>query len=696
MDFKTFIDRFQIRLNEQQRRAVQETEGPVLLLAVPGSGKTTVLVTRLGYMIHCCGIKHENILTLTYTVAAAGDMRERFNKIFGEEQGEKLEFRTINSICAGIISFYGSMIGKKAYALMGNEGDALRLISRIYQKTEGKYSVESELKDIKAKITYIKNMMMSEEEIKSLDEESEVHLADIYREYCSEMKKQRKMDFDDQMVYAYNLLRADERLLRHFQNKYRYICVDEAQDTSKIQHRIISLLASENDNLFMVGDEDQSIYGFRAAYPDALLNFEKEHSGSKVLLMEENYRSNANIVDAADGFIRKNVLRHEKHMRAVRGAGSEVREIVSPSRKAQYSYVMKIAENCMKQTAVLYRNNESAVPLVDMLERGGIPYRIRNAEISFFTNRVVIDIQNILRFAADMNAADLFEQIYFKLTTYLTKYEALRLCEASRRNGTSVFDEMVFEDTLKPYVRKSLKTIRTHFINMAGQRPLAAINRVVRYMGYGEYMKKAGISDAKLDIMKIIASKEDTIEGFLDRMSELKDIIRNGKNDENCPFILSTIHSSKGLEYDNVYMIDVVDGVFPEAVPVDPADLTDDELQIYEEERRLFYVGATRAKDNLNVFSIKGSSSLCMQFMNRKAENGRAGENYRKPEKKFSEAEYRDYINGLSEGLLVSHKVFGEGVIIAMDDDWADIMFGEEVKRLNLYIVFRNEIMKEL
>ena len=194
------------------------------------------------------------------------------------------------------------------------------------------------------------------------------------------------------MIYAYRLLKSAPWLLDYYQNLYPYICVDEAQDTSKIQHEIIALLASKNENLFMVGDEDQSIYGFRAAYPEALLSFEKNHKGAKVLLMEDNYRSNGNIVAAADRFIQKNTFRHEKHMKATKMAGSEIKGILLESRVAQYVYLLRMAGDCKEQTAVLYRDNESVIPLVDLLERNNVQYQIRNAELSFFTNRIVVDI----------------------------------------------------------------------------------------------------------------------------------------------------------------------------------------------------------------------------------------------------------------------------------------------------------------
>ncbi len=248
------------------------------------------------------------------------------------------------------------------------------------------------------------------------------------------------MDYDDQMVYAYNMLLKIPWLLEYFQNQYPYICVDEAQDTSKIQHAIIALLASRTGNLFMVGDEDQSIYGFRAAYPEALLEFEQHHPGAKVLLMEDNIRSDANIVQAANRFIQNNTLRHEKHMHPSRPKQREIREISVANRKAQYSYLFKVAASCTNQAAVLYRDHECALPLIDLLERNGIPYRMRNVDITFFTNRVVMDISNIIKLAADPQNTELFLQVYYKLGTYLRKQDAHKIADISRKQKLSVWE----------------------------------------------------------------------------------------------------------------------------------------------------------------------------------------------------------------------------------------------------------------
>ena len=566
MDWNEFVNTFPIQLNQQQQEAVQSTEGAVLLLAVPGSGKTTVLVTRLGYMIYCRNIHPDSILTVTYTVAATKDMSKRFADRFGEEMAEKLEFRTINGICAKIIQYYGRKIGKTPFELVKEEKNTTGMLVKICQEHGMGYPTESDLKNVRTMITYIKNMMLNDKEIQKLEEESDIRIRGIYQAYCSQMREKKWMDYDDQMLYAYKMLRMDSRLLEHFQNLYPYICVDEAQDTSKIQHAIIALLAAKSENLFMVGDEDQSIYGFRAAYPEALLDFEKDHPGARVLLMEENFRSNAKIVSAADKFIQKNTLRHEKHMKAAREAGADIRKISLKSRKAQYVYLMKIAQECSTETAVLYRDNECAIPLIDLLERKHIPYRMRNAELSFFTHRTVLDIQNIIRFAMNPKDTELFMQIYYRLKLFFRKEDALNYTNISKEKDIPVWDAILQYGNLEEYQQNHVRSLRRQMKKLLDMTGDKAVDQILVYMGYQDYLKKMGMNANKLEIVKMIGSREDSPEKLLERLKELERIIREKKEERECRFILSTMHASKGLEYDTVYLLDVVDGILPEKV----------------------------------------------------------------------------------------------------------------------------------
>lgn len=737
MEWKEFETTFSVKLNQQQKEAVQSTKGPVLLLAVPGSGKTTVLVTRLGYMIYCKNIPPESILTVTYTVAATKDMSERFAVHFGEDMAKRLEFRTINGICARIIQYYGRRIGKTPFELVKDEKATTGMLIRICQDHGMGYPTESDLKNVRTLITYIKNMMLNEEELQKLEEESDIRIAGIYREYCRQMREQKLMDYDDQMLYAYNILRKDPGVLAYFQNRYPYICVDEAQDTSKIQHAIIALLAAGTGNLFMVGDEDQSIYGFRAAYPEALLSFEKKHSGAKVLLMEENFRSNAKIVEAADKFIQKNTLRHEKHMRAAREAGADIREISLKSRKAQYVYLMKAAQECttgmagmsgseehrgradasVTETAVLYRDNECAIPLIDLLERKNIPYRMRNADLSFFTHRTVLDVQNIIRFAMDPKDTELFMQIYYRLKLFFNKKDALRYAQISQEKDMEVLDAALKYGNLEKYQEDNIRNLKRQMVRILNMPGDEAVNQILTYMGYQDYLKKMGMNANKLETVKLIGSRVESPEKLLERLEELRTIIQEKVSDKDCPFILSTMHASKGLEYDTVYLLDVMDGILPEKVLANPRTASKEELETYEEERRLFYVGVTRAKNQLNVFTTNKPSKFCSELLGKRNLRENQQKEYAGIKKwgDYSPAgtygikgngmyhgygtghgsqkqpgkSYQELADALGEGMIVKHKKFGEGVVVDMESEHIRIQFGDNVKNMDLKVLAR-------
>lgn len=654
MEWQEFERKFPQKLNEQQKEAVQSVEGPVLLLAVPGSGKTTVLVTRLGYMIYAKGIAPEKILTVTYTVAATEDMATRFASLFGTDMADRLTFKTINGICAGIIHTYGRKTGRTPFALLNDEKVIADTLAKIYQKTERTYATESDLQTVRTLITYIKNSMLTETEIRELDKTADMKISAIYKEYNTWLREQKLMDYDDQMVYAYTMLQRFPELLRLYQDKFPYLCVDEAQDTSKIQHAIIALLASKTENLFMVGDEDQSIYGFRAAYPEALLSFEKNHPGAKVLLMEENFRSGAGIVKAADTFIQKNTLRHKKHMRAIKDGEEVVKEIAVKTRDDQYRYLAAVAENCAAAradraggmtgnvtegragdltgnvtevkaggvtadashtVAVLYRDHECALPLIDLLERKEIPYRMRNAEISFFTHRTVLDVLNIMKLAMHPKDAETFLQVYYKINTYIRKEDALQIARISETQDISVWNAAVHYHGLSDYTMSSVQNTRMHMQQLLTERGDKAVKRILYYMGYQEYLERCGLKADKIEILRILGSREDSMAGLLQRLRELQDILTRKETDYSCNFILSTIHASKGLEYDTVYLMDVTDGILPAQMLKNPEKASGEERENYEEERRLFYVGATRAKSELYVFTTGKPHSFCKELL---------------------------------------------------------------------------------
>ena len=695
MNFNEFKEKYRLTLTEAQIAACSAVGGYTLLLAVPGSGKTTVLISRLGYMIYALGIDPQSILTMTYTVAATHDMRERFCSVFGEEMRERLEFRTINGVCAKIIASYERTTGGKAFSLVTDEKELSAAVSAIYRECTGEFPTESDIKNVRTMITYAKNMMLSQEEAQELDKEG-LPFSKILKKYNAMLKEQRLMDYDDQMVYAYAILKKYPSLLSRVSARYHYICVDEAQDTSKIQHAIISLIAREHGNLFMVGDEDQSIYGFRAAYPEALLRFEDEHEGAKILKIEKNFRSGASIVAAADKFISKNTLRHPKAMQSAKADAGAVREIALRGKTEQYAYLLKVARACAKETAVLYRNNESALPLIDILERFGVPYRVKALDTSFFTSRTVQDITNIVRFACDNCDTEAFMQIYYKINTHLSKAAAQVTCEYCKNEGMNVLDAVWEVGKLGMGTLKSCKAMKAHFMSLVTERADKAIFRIVNYMGYGEYMDRMGINRSKAEILEALGAGESTAKSLIFRLSELSEISQEHRAPEGCRFTLSTIHSAKGLEYDTVYLADVCDGVFPETTVINPKSAPKDVLAAYEEERRLFYVGATRAKNSLFLFTYAGKSSeFCEELLGKqKPQTGiekpisSVPTGHRRTQK-----EIEAFCKSLAASKEINHRAFGKGTVTAIEDDIIHAKFECGVRKLSARMLLEMNLL---
>ena len=730
LSFQDFLTQYHLSLTLQQQEAVQAVDGPVLVLAVPGAGKTTVLIARLGYMLLCRGILPRQILTVTYTVSATHDMRQRFAQRFGAELADQLEFRTINGICAKIISAYGRMIGRTPFSLQTDEGEILRLIRELYLELVREYPTESELSDVRTAISYIKNMELPPSEQQKLDEAAGLPLSEICRRYTARMKELGRMDYDDQMVYAKAILQKSPALTAQLQSLYRYVCVDEAQDTSLIQHEILQILANgpAGDNLFLVGDEDQSIYGFRAAFPQALLNFERQHTGARVLLMEDNFRSDASIVEAAGRLITRNKSRHPKSMHAVHPARTQVRILPVKSPQGQYSYLLKAAENLQIQTAVLYRNNESALPLIDLLDRNGLPYQVRSKDLSFFTSRVVYDLIHIYRFLKDPRDTDSFLQIYYKLNLYLNKKTALRLCEKAQSGSKrqSILTILTRDPDIEFYIKKAARKFNQQRELVLDSSASNALSLIRNSLGYGDYLQRAQIEQGKMNTLELLARQEASLESLFARLHYLQDCVQRGSSSGyagsapatapaasapvptdasaavpvpaavaaaspssatasasspagNSGLLLSTIHASKGLEYNRVFLLDVGDGVFPS---MDPPDKKDKEaLALYEEERRIFYVGMTRAKDYLGIFVLPSGSAFVKELQNEPAK-ATAGKKAPKPGKrsasydpKAEAARIQAFTEAAARGSLVRHEVYGTGRIQQISGKRITVLF---------------------
>jgi len=626
MEMKEFEDRYLNRMNPQQRSAVLETEGPVLLLAVPGSGKTSVLVMRLGCMTLVRHIPAERILAVTYTVAATAEMRQRYCTLFPDASENVPEFRTINGISQLIINRYGQTCSRGEPFSLEEESVLQQTIRRIVTGITGDYPDDPTVKTIRGHITYAKNRMLTEEELGTQFPDVE-HFPEIFRCYNETLKAQRKMDYDDQMVYACRILKSRPQILEYFRNRFPYLCVDESQDTSLLQHTILRLLAQPRNNLFMVGDEDQSIYGFRAACPEALLRFAEDYPGAKVLMLEQNYRSTPEIITVANRFISGNTDRFPKTAAAVRPEGKPVLQISAAGRKKQFEEAFRIAQTAERETAFLFRNNDSALPLIDRFEREGLPYNCRRFDDVFFSHRIVLDLQEIFALARHPEDADRFLKLYYKFGTGLTKKLAEEAAEKARFRQESVWKVLSRLPYMKAYVRENLLDLEHHFRALPSDSAATALYRIWERMGYGKYVEKQGLDNTKYETLRLLAAPEESLASLLERLSVLRDRIASHENSRANRVTLSTIHSAKGLEFDRVYLLDVYDGMLP-SVSRDEVD-TEEDRKLYEEERRLFYVGMTRAKNELYLFSPEGCSAFIMEALEEKTakRRGKRGEN---------------------------------------------------------------------
>lgn len=665
MNYNEFLKEYDLtHLDTQQQEAVRATDGPILLLAVPGSGKTTTLIARLGYLVIGKGVSPETILTMTYTVAATGEMKDRFAKKFGSQYADKMNFKTINAVCASIIRSY-EWYGHKAFKLVSDEGEISKILTGIWLNVCKKYPTESDIKELRMKITYVKNQMVPKKELDSVTVSSSdgtISIKELYEEYVRFMRDSSLMDFDDQLVFSYQILKKNPKILKRFQDKYQYICVDEAQDTSFIQHRIIQMLAEKSRNIFMVGDEDQSIYGFRAAYPKALLEFERTWKDAKVLFIETNYRSTPEIVGTSMDFIRQNKKRRDKKMKAFNPSGAKIDILWAKNRIQQFDMIADIAHDATEPVTFLYRNNDTALPIIDTLDRSGIPYKVRAVDSLFFTNIIYRDVMCIFRLALNPSDGEAFMQIYYKLGLYVKKAVAE---EAVAMGGNILFG---LKNQVGKYTKGKLDSIIADFKKIPNLAPANAIDLIYE-MGYGDYLEQHGIDSFRLNIMRTLGVREKTIPEFIKRLEYLQKVIRAGSKTDNAKVLLSTIHSAKGLEYDNVVLVDVADGVFP-------SNSKDTDI---EEEKRLFYVAMTRARKKLCIFAFREEESEFTEYVRSYLSNGS-----------------HVFSDNIRVGQKIKHRFFGTGVVTSIKGDTLTARFenSKELKTMSLAYIIRNKIIK--
>jgi len=600
-----------INLNEQQKKAMNHINGPALVLAVPGAGKTTVLIHRTANLILNQNVPSERILSITFGKISARNMKERFLNLYKNFNPNQVYFSTIHSFAYGLVREYSYRYNIK-YGFIEGEKSPLnksRLLRKIYFDINNEYLTEERFESVANTIGYIKNMLLDINEYLKLNNVEINNFREIFISYENFKKKNHLIDFDDMLTLSLQILKEDKYLLNKYRNKYDYVQVDEGQDTSKVQIEIIRTIAAPRNNVFVVADDDQSIYGFRGAFPRALLNFNKMYPNGKIFYMEENFRSSNNIVSACNKFIKQNTLRYNKNLFTANKNIRPITIVKVENMLDQYDYLIQEIKKHgdYKNTAVLYRNNISAIGLIEFFERNSISFYIRDSKIHFFNHWIVDDILSFLRLAHDNKDMEALEKIYFKMKGYIYKKYINHI--KTMDCNMSVFDRLMEYPYLENEYKSQIRELKYDFKKLSNLRPYEAISFIEKNLKYEKYLRENSLKfgytfdslKTILYFLKIISSRTNNVYEFVGRLKYL-DYLTQQSNKSSNGVTLSTVHSSKGLEYKNVYIVDLIDGEFPTATSVEAFEKGN--IEALEEERRLFYVGMTRAKEVLDLITI--------------------------------------------------------------------------------------------
>ena len=609
-------------LNEPQRQAVMATDGPLLILAGAGSGKTRVLTHRTAYLIEECGVNPYNIMAITFTNKAAGEMRERIDQMVGYGS-ESIWVCTFHSTCVRILRRYIDRLGFGTNFTIYDSDDQKTLMKDICKRLEIDTKMYKEKMFLSA-ISSAKDELIDpiEFETRAAGDYVKRKQAQVYREYQQALKQNNALDFDDLIMKTVELFKLDKEVLASYQDRFRYIMVDEYQDTNTAQFELIRLLALKYQNLCVVGDDDQSIYKFRGANIYNILNFEHHFPDATVIKLEQNYRSTQNILDAANAVIANNQGRKEKRLWTDNGAGDKItfeqldtaaeeadfvaRDIARRVRKGEYQY---------KDCAILYRTNAQSRLFEERFITANIPYKIFGG-VNFYARKEVKDLLAYLK-TIDNGQDDLAVRRIINIPKRGIGAASInKVALYAQEQEISFYDALCVAEQV-PGLGKAAAKIRPFVLFIQSMKAKAKLlsvadllQEVIETTGYVRELEAEGPDEAEArieNIDELISKAVDyaegeeapTLNGFLENVALVADI---DSFDENSDYVvLMTLHSAKGLEFPNVYLAGLEDGLFPSYMSI----TSDNSQAEIEEERRLAYVGITRAKKNLTITSAR-------------------------------------------------------------------------------------------
>lgn len=672
------------KLNENQLKAVNHLDGPCMVLAGPGSGKTRVITYRIANMVVNKNIKPTSILAISFTKASSIEMKNRALSLSNDFRMNKVTYGTFHSVFFRILRYFEnynieSILDEKTKRIgLKNILKGLNIENADDDETIGQVINE---------ISYVKNELMDKRDFKSevLTNDEFIKVYNFYEEYKQQMNK---IDFDDMLIKTYELLKNNKAALDRVRSVYRYILVDEFQDINKVQFEALKLIANPSNNIFVVGDEDQSIYGFRGSRPDFLLEFEEYFSNTKKVLLDINYRSKGEIIDIANRLIEKNTNRYEKVIKCGQGNGAKVNYISPEDSEEEAVYIAKDIKNKVQEDyteytdfAVIYRTNIQSRALVDVFMDMRIPFVVKDSIVTIYDHWAAQDILAYLRIGVNPNSNKDWIRIINKPFRYISK-DNLNLI----KDEPDFINSLINKCDLHPKQVKTINDLDIDISYVKGLNPKNAISYIRTTLDYDRYIldycanrkiKTNGLIEI-LNELESSATNFKTIQEYLEHIERVKsEIVDNKNNKETDGVIFTTMHSAKGLEFKNVYIIGANEGTIPheKSYEIDDEEKKNDQI---EEERRLMYVAITRAEENICISSP-------INKYGKRVSKSRFVEDIKAPTKKE--------MDSITIGDRIYHKKFKEGTIVEKNGDSIKIRFKDRDRALNSKVCLTKRII---
>ena len=672
------------KLNENQLKAVNHLDGPCMVLAGPGSGKTRVITYRIANMVVNKNIKPTSILAISFTKASSIEMKNRALSLSNDFRMNKVTYGTFHSVFFRILRYFEnynieSILDEKTKRIgLKNILKGLNIENADDDETIGQVINE---------ISYVKNELMDKRDFKSevLTNDEFIKVYNFYEEYKQQMNK---IDFDDMLIKTYELLKNNKAALDRVRSVYRYILVDEFQDINKVQFEALKLIANPSNNIFVVGDEDQSIYGFRGSRPDFLLEFEEYFSNTKKVLLDINYRSKGEIINIANRLIEKNTNRYEKVIKCGQGNGAKVNYISPEDSEEEAVYIAKDIKNKVQEDyteytdfAVIYRTNIQSRALVDVFMDMRIPFVVKDSIVTIYDHWAAQDILAYLRIGVNPNSNKDWIRIINKPFRYISK-DNLNLI----KDEPDFINSLINKCDLHPKQVKTINDLDIDISYVKGLNPKNAISYIRTTLDYDRYIldycanrkiKTNGLIEI-LNELESSATNFKTIQEYLEHIERVKsEIVDNKNNKETDGVIFTTMHSAKGLEFKNVYIIGANEGTIPheKSYEIDDEEKKNDQI---EEERRLMYVARRRAEENICISSP-------INKYGKRVSKSRFVEDIKAPTKKE--------MDSLTIGDKIYHKKFKEGTIVEKNGDSIKIRFKDRDRALNSKVCLTKRII---